>query len=150
MLSVPADPVEAQSAFESCVRARIGSRVLIVDDSSTVRSVVRKVLQASRYRIESHEAADGATALGRAMNEHFDIVFLDCIMPDQDGFETLSHLRSLRPDIKVVMMTAASDPALAERARAEGANDLLFKPFYGKDIDGVLNRLFGLARPPSA
>ena len=49
--------------------------------------------------------------------------------------------------MKVVMMTGTRDVRIEDRARAEGAKDFLYKPFFAKDIDAVLNRLFGLALP---
>ena len=77
--------------MERCIRARLPKRVLIVDDSSTVRSVVRKVLQASRFKLEAEEAADGSAAIELAKKKRFDIVFLDCQMPGLDGFATFAE-----------------------------------------------------------
>ena len=48
--------------------------------------------------------------------------------------------------MKVVMITGTRDHRIEDRARSEGAKDFLFKPFFAKDIDAVLNRLFGLAK----
>jgi CheY-like chemotaxis protein len=145
-LAKPMDLQETRDLIDCCIRARLPQRVLIVDDSSTVRSVVRKVLQASRCKLEAEEAADGTVAIELAKKQRFDIVFLDCQMPGIDGFETLSILRRTQPDLKVVMMTGTKDHRLEDRARTEGAKDFLFKPFFAKDIDAVLNRMFGLAR----
>ena len=149
VLAKPIDAGEAQALLDGCVRARIPNRVLVVDDSSTVRSVVRKVLQASRFRLESDEAEEGFAALERARQHRYDIVFLDCNMPGLDGFATLAELRRNHPHMQVVMITGSSDDSLAHKARAAGAKDLLFKPFYAKDIDAILKRLFGLT-PPKA
>jgi CheY-like chemotaxis protein len=143
-LGKPLDAAEAQAVLGACVRARIPNLALIVDDSSTMRSVVRKVLQASRFRFETVEAAEGNAAIELARKQRFEVVFLDCNMPGLDGFDTLAELRRTQPDIKVVMITAANDQTLADKARAAGAQDLLFKPFYAKDIDAILRRLFGL------
>jgi CheY-like chemotaxis protein len=150
VVTAPIDPARALSLLDGCVRARFANRVLIVDDSSTVRSVVKKVLQASRFHLDPHEAGDGSVAIERAQSEHFDIVFLDCNMPGLDGFSTLSELQRIRPDVKVVMMTASADGSTADRAKAAGAHHLLMKPFYAKDIDAVLNRVFGLHAPEAA
>jgi len=49
--------------------------------------------------------------------------------------------------MKVVMMTGTRDVRIEDRARAGGAQDFLYKPFFAKDIDAALNRLFGLALP---
>jgi CheY-like chemotaxis protein len=147
VLAKPIEPRELDELIRHCVRARVPSRVLIVDDSSTVRSVIRKVLGGTRYRLEPEEADDGATAIERAKKQRFDIVFLDCQMPGVDGFATLEALKSSHPDTKVVMITGTRDVRIEDRARAEGARDFLYKPFFAKDMDAVLNRLFGLMRP---
>jgi CheY-like chemotaxis protein len=147
VLAKPIDIREARDVIEHCVRARLPNRALIVDDSSTVRTVIRKVMQASRYRLEAEEAATGAGAIAQADQQRSDIIFLDCHMPDMDGFATLDALTRAHPGTKVVMMTRTRDMRFEDRARAEGACDFLYKPFYPKDIDAVLNRLFGLMRP---
>jgi len=145
-LAKPIDLQETRDMLACCIRARLPQRVLIVDDSSTVRSVVRKVLLASRCKLTAEEAADGASAIEMAKKQRFDIVFLDCQMPGLDGFATLSALKGAHPDLKVVMITGTRDHRIEDRARTEGAKDFLFKPFFAKDIDAVLNRIFGLAK----
>ena len=146
-LAKPIDLQEAGELFDKCISARLPRRVLIVDDSSTVRSVVRKVLLASRLKIEAEEAVDGETAIEAAKKQKFDIVFLDCQMPGIDGFAALAEFKNAHPQMKVVMITGTRDVRIEDRARAEGATDFLYKPFFAKDIDAVLNRLFGLIRP---
>jgi CheY-like chemotaxis protein len=146
-LAKPINLQEACDLIDRCIRARLPKRILIVDDSSTVRSVIRKVLQASRFRLEPAEAEDGSVAIERAKKQRFDIAFVDYQMPGLDGFATLAELRRAHPDMKLVMMTGTRDVRIEDRARAEGARDFLYKPFFAKDIDAVLNRLFGLALP---
>jgi CheY-like chemotaxis protein len=144
LLAKPIDPAEVTRLVGNCIRARLPNRVLIVDDSSTMRSIVRKVLQASRFKLDAEEAGEGTAAIERTGAQRFDIVFLDCHMPGIDGFATLSELKRVQPDIKIVMITGTRDMRIEDRARAEGARDFLYKPFFAKDIDAVLNRLFGL------
>jgi CheY-like chemotaxis protein len=148
--SALAKPINLQEACDligRCIRARLPKRILIVDDSSTVRSVIRKVLQASRFKLEAVEAGDGSVAIELAKKQRFDITLLDIHMPGIDGFTTLAELRRAHPDMKLVMMTGTRDVRIEDRARASGAKDFLYKPFFAKDIDAVLNRLFGLALP---
>ena len=147
VLAKPIEMQELEGLLANCVRARLPNRALIVDDSSTMRSVIRKVLQASRFRFEADEAEAGAAAIEQVAKQHFDMIFLDCHMPGLDGFATLVEVRRMRPDTKVVMMTGTRDVRIEDRAHAEGARDFLYKPFFAKDIDAVLNRLFGLMRP---
>ena len=146
-LAKPIDLQETRDLIDVCTHARLPKRVLIVDDSSTVRSVIRKVLQASRFKLKAEEAEDGSVAIVLAKRQRFDIVFLDCQMPVIDGFTALGEFNRAHPDMKVVMMTGTRDIRIEDRARAEGAKDFLYKPFFAKDIDAVLNRLFGLTQP---
>jgi CheY-like chemotaxis protein len=148
VLAKPIDIQEARDVIERCIRARALNRVLIVDDSSTVRSVVRKVLQASAFRMEAEEASDGAEAIARAKNQRFDLIFLDCQMPNVDGFAALAALKISQSNAKVIMMTGTRDIRIEDRARAEGCAEFLYKPFFAKDIDALLARLMGLMRVP--
>lgn len=145
-LAKPIDQTEASELIERCVKARLPKNVLIVDDAATVRSVVLKVMQASRFKLNAEEAEDGASALALAKRKQFDVVFLDYQMPGLDGFATLAQIRMAHPGTQVVMITGTRDHRIEDRARAEGAKDFLFKPFFAKDVDMVLNRLFGLTR----
>jgi CheY-like chemotaxis protein len=148
VLAKPLDQQELRRLIESCVRARLSNRVLIVDDSSTVRSVVRKVLLASRgFRLNLDEAEDGAKAIALVGQQRYDVVFLDCHMPGLDGFATLSEIRKTRPETRVVMITGTRDIRIEDRARADGASDFLYKPFFAHEIDALLSRQFGLMRP---
>jgi CheY-like chemotaxis protein len=119
-------------------------RALIVDDSGTMRSIVRKILLASRFRLEVFDAQEGYEALEQIRTGKFDLVFLDYNMPGLNGIETLSEIKREFPRTEVVLMTSTPDEAMAERARAAGAAAFLKKPFYPSDIDAVLHRLFGI------
>ena len=144
ILARPFGMSEAGAMIDVCTRARLPKRILVVDDSATVRAVVRKVLQTSRFRLDVGEAEDGKSALEQAAKQRFDLVLLDCMMPSLDGFATLDQLKRAQHDLHVVMITGMRDARLEDRVRASGANDFLFKPFYANDVDNVLRRLFGL------
>lgn len=146
-LAKPIQPEEAHKLFVACLRARSSNRMLLVDDSSTVRSVIRKVLQSCTYRFDVEEAGDGVTALQQAGKQHFDLVLLDCNMPGIDSFTTLGMFLQSHADTMMVMITTTNNSKAADKARASGAHGVLFKPFYAKDIDVVMNRLYGLMPP---
>jgi CheY-like chemotaxis protein len=134
---------EARDLVERCIRAR-RSRVLLVDDSATMRSIVRKILASSRFPLEVFEAQEGVEALRQIASGKFDIVFLDYNMPGLNGVETLAEIKRQYPKLEVVMITSTAEEAVAERARAAGAAAFIKKPFYPADIDAVLHRIFGL------
>ena len=140
----PGNLDEARKLIDGCVRSRMPLKVLVVDDSSTMRGIVRKILGATRFRIQVTEAEDGTAAIVMVKDAPHDICFLDYNMPGLDGVATLSALKRERADLRIVIMTSAQDAALGERARAAGADGFLKKPFYPSDIDDVLHRLCGL------
>lgn len=144
MVPRPSSLEEARRAVELCVRVKIPTRVLIVDDSSTMRGIVRKILSASRFALDIHEASEGIDAVNQLRTGNFGIVFLDYNMPGLNGFETLSEIKRENPNVAVVMMTSTLDNAIADRAHAAGAHAFLKKPFYPADIDTVLVRYFGM------
>jgi len=102
---------------------------LIVDDSSVIRKVARRILEGLEFRIA--EAENGEEAIGRCQNEMPDAILLDWNMPKMDGYEFLRLLRRLpsgdKP--KVVFCTTENDVAHIARALHAGANEYIMKPF---------------------
>jgi DNA-binding NtrC family response regulator len=143
----PFKPDKIETIVKSYRRLSGPVRVLVVDDCSAVRAVIRKVLDGSIFRIEVEDAPDGEAALARCQAGGFDIVFLDCNMPGLDGLATLDRLIAHELRIKVVMM---SDQWNADReldALMRGAIAFLRKPFYPSDVDAVLHGLYGIRSP---
>lgn len=143
-LARPKNADEASKLVELCVRAKIPTRVLIVDDSSTMRSIVRKILSASRFTLNVQEVSEGEKALEQLNSGRYDLVFLDYNMPGLNGIETLTQIKRSVPNVSVVIMTSAVSDSVIARAQAAGALAFLKKPFYPADIDTVLERHFGL------
>jgi len=139
----PTDLEEARRLVEGSIRVRLPSRVLVVDDSATMRSIVRKILTATRFPLEVTEVAQGVEAIEVARDTAFDIVFLDYNMPGFNGLETMAEFRREKRRVTFVLMTSTQDDALAERTRAQGAT-FLKKPFFLADIEAVLCGFYGL------
>ncbi len=102
---------------------------LVVDDSSVIRKVARRILEGLEFQIS--EAEDGEDALTACRKEMPDAILLDWNMPKMDGYEFLRMLRRLpdgdRP--KVVFCTTENDVAHIARALHAGANEYIMKPF---------------------
>jgi len=94
-------------------------RVLIVDDNEDVRRIL--ALRLSRAGYEVGGAADGREALAALRGGHWDLVLLDLVMPELDGFEFLAEVRDERSAPPVVVITQYDDPANRQRALALGA-----------------------------
>ena len=139
----PSGMGEAKSLVEKAVRLRLPSRVMVVDNSSTMRSIVRKILVATRFPLEIREVAQGSEALELARQLEFDLIFLDHNMPGFRGLETMGELRREKRNPVFVLITSLQDEAVARRARALGAA-FLKKPFYLADIEAVICAYYGL------
>ena len=144
IVAKPAMIEQAKVLIDRCIKLRIPSHVLVVDDSATMRNIVRKLLTGIRFPLEIAEAEEGIAALKQIASGKFDFVFLDYSMPGLNGIETLSEIKRQYPKVQVVIMTSVPDEAVAERARAAGAAAFLRKPFYPADIDAVLQGIYGL------
>jgi CheY-like chemotaxis protein len=134
---------EAKWLLDRSLRVRLTTRVLVVDDSATMRSIVRKTLMATRFPLEMGEASDGAAAIDLVRDDDFDVIFIDQNMPDVSGLETLARIKTVKPDVTAVIMTSTSNDELAADARALGAA-FLKKPFFPADIENVLCGFYGL------
>jgi CheY-like chemotaxis protein len=139
----PSELVEATRLMDRSIRVRLPSRVLVLDDSATMRSIVRKILLATRFPLELSEAEQGAEAIELARKINFDIVFLDYNLPGFTGLETMAEFKREKRNPTFVLITSAQDQAVGARARAQGAI-FLKKPFFPADIDAVLCSFYGL------
>jgi len=137
----PKNTEEARRSIEQYVRMRTPKRVLIVDDSSTMRGIVRKILSGCRYALEVSEAEEGIAAL-KNIGRGVDLVLLDYNMPGFNGIETLTEIKRVAPHVNVVIMTSTESLRLAAQAHASGAAGFLRKPFYPTDIDEILDRIY--------
>jgi CheY-like chemotaxis protein len=139
----PADLHDARRLLAGAIRLQSPSRVLLVDDSPTMRSIVRKVLAATRFPLDVTEADQGGQALALARAHAFDFVLFDYNLPGLSGLEAIAELRRARRYPAFILMTSAGDAALAEKARAQGVV-FLKKPFYPADIERILCSFHGL------
>jgi CheY-like chemotaxis protein len=139
----PNNLTEAKRLMESSIRVRLPSRVLVVDDSATMRSIVKKILAATRFPLEVSEVGQGFEAIELARKTAFDIVFLDYNLPGFSGLETMAEFLREKRRPTFVLMTSTPDEAIAGRARAHGAA-FLKKPFFPADIEAVLCSFYGL------
>jgi two-component system, chemotaxis family, chemotaxis protein CheY len=119
---------------------------LVVDDSSVIRKVARRILEGLDFQIV--EAEDGEKALEICKRELPDAILLDWNMPVMDGFEFLGNLRRLPggDQPKVVFCTTENGIDHITRALDAGANEYIMKPF-DKDIVAAKFQEVGLLQP---
>ncbi len=116
------------------------TKVLVVDDSYTVRQVTSRLLK--RHQFEAFQAKDGVDALLSMEEDLPDIVLLDIEMPKMDGFEVLEKMRASDrlKNIPVIMITSRSGEKHRLRAVQAGANAYLTKPYLEEDLLMLLKR----------
>jgi adenylate cyclase len=103
--------------------------ILVVDDDPVSRTMLTRLLEQDPYRVDT--AADGRQALEKLDAEPFDVVLLDVLMPELDGYEVLARMKEddVLRHIPVLMITAIDDVQSAVRCIELGADDYLPKPF---------------------
>lgn len=107
-------------------------KVLIADDSSFARRLVRSYLQDTEFNVVA-EAANGLEAVARFKEQSPDLVVLDIIMPEQDGAAALGQLIQLDPNARVVMLSSLGTEDAVSQCLAAGAKTFIQKPFE-KDV----------------
>ncbi len=122
-------------------------KALIVDDTKTIRRILRRVLTRSIFRLDIQDAGSGERAVAMCRDTAFDLILLDVNMPGLDGIETLRQIRARDTDCKVVMISAEHNDDLVARALELGAAAFLHKPFFAHDVDRALHKALGLKLP---
>jgi DNA-binding response OmpR family regulator len=115
-----------------------GSSVLIVDDDESIRIILAEVLAKEGYDIA--EAETGEEALEMLRQRDFDVVLTDLMMPVTDGMELLTIIRKLKPETRVIMITAFATIESAVEAMRKGASDYIAKPFDAEDVRKIVKR----------
>jgi two-component system chemotaxis response regulator CheY len=119
----------------------MAQRVLVVDDSFYMRTMLKNMLSDAGYNIVG-EAADGETALRMARETNPDLVTLDLILPDNTGLDVLKGIHKDNPNMKVIIVSAVGQEAIVSEAIDSGAKAYIVKPFAeDKVLDIVSNVL---------
>jgi two-component system chemotaxis response regulator CheY len=117
-------------------------KLLIVDDSNIIRKAIEKYT--AKYPLELvGTAADGKKGLELFKATLPDLVTLDITMPEMDGLTTLKEMMKVKPDSKVIIISAQSDKSTILEALEEGAVDFIAKPFNEEKLDAIFAALFG-------
>jgi two-component system, chemotaxis family, chemotaxis protein CheY len=107
-------------------------KILIVDDSSMSRRMLRRIVESAGHEVI--EAEEGAAGLERFFLERPDLVFLDLTMKDIYGLEVLARLREIDPEARVIIASADIQDSTRAMVEAAGANDFINKPFSPEKV----------------
>jgi two-component system KDP operon response regulator KdpE len=120
--------------------------ILVVDDEPRMIQFIRMNLELEGYRVI--QASNGLEALDKVRDELPDLVIMDVMMPDLDGFETLRILRETS-DVPVIMLTVKAEEDDIVRGLRLGADDYVTKPFSPRELSSRVEALLRRAELPT-
>ncbi|MGE5480267.1 MAG: response regulator [Chloroflexota bacterium] len=120
-------------------------RVLVIEDERKVASFIKHGLEEERYIVEV--ANDGIAGLEMALNNHFDAILLDIMLPGKDGFSVLKEVRDSGVQTPVLMLTARGTTEDRVAGLDMGADDYLPKPFSFEELAARLRSILRRSQP---
>ena len=106
-------------------------KILIVDDEQKIREMIKKYAEFEGYRTD--EASDGMEAVEKARTNSYDLIIMDIMMPDLDGFSAVREIRKTK-DVPVIMLSARGEEYDRIHGFEVGADDYVVKPFSPKEL----------------
>lgn len=107
-------------------------KILVVDDEEILRMLITETLEFEGYQIV--EAEDGRVGYEKMIDENFDLIILDYMMPHMTGMDVLEKVYSLELNIPIIMLTAKSQQADRDLAHQYGASHFMAKPFSPAEL----------------
>ncbi len=114
-------------------------KIMVVDDDMLGREYLCETLRRNRYAVVA--ASDGQQAIAKLAKERCDAIFLDMKMPGMCGMDVLEKVKSIHPEITVILMTAYGTIETAVEAMKKGAYDYIIKPFSPDQIELLISRI---------
>ena len=119
----------------------MGYRILVADDEDNIRRIIRKYAEFEGHTVV--EAANGMEAVSLCRTESFDILIIDIMMPELDGFSACREIRR-RSDVPIIMLSARGEEYDRINGFELGVDDYIVKPFSPKElmlrVDAILKR----------
>jgi DNA-binding response OmpR family regulator len=120
-------------------------RILVIDDDSAIRKMLKKSLERSGYEVMA--ASDGQKGLDLHKETPADLIITDVIMPNKEGLETIIEFRRDFPGVKIIAISGGGEigpEGYLKAAMAFGADKALAKPLELKELVKVVEKLLGL------
>ncbi len=116
------------------------ARVLIADDASFMRQMIREIIEPEGYEVVG-EATNGVEAVEQYQQLHPDLVTMDIVMPKRSGIDAVKGILAEDPSARVVMCSALGQETLVMEALQAGAKDFIVKPFKPDAVIETMNNL---------
>ena len=119
----------------------VASKILIVDDASFMRSVLKDIIKSNGLASEIFEAGDGIEGVKSFLKIKPDLVTMDVNMPKADGIQALRAILKIDPTAKVIMISSVEEKHIVQDAIKLGARDYVVKPFDRSNVPLVINKV---------
>ena len=117
-------------------------KILVVDDEFRIRQIIRKYAEFEGYEVD--EAVDGMQAIQVCRKENFDLIIMDVMMPELDGFSACREIKKFKPNTPIIMLSARGEEYDKIHGFELGIDDYVVKPFSPKElmmrVNAVLKR----------
>ncbi|MGI4750351.1 MAG: response regulator transcription factor [Janthinobacterium lividum] len=120
-------------------------RILLVEDEEKVSSFIKKGLEENQYSVEL--ASDGAIALRQVLNNNYDLIILDVMLPYVSGIEICRQIRIKTEQLPILMLTALGTVEDKVAGFKAGADDYLLKPFHFNELLARIEALLRRKKP---
>lgn len=141
-------PIDTMQKTQELIRGE--GHILVVDDEEMIRRLSEEILSFLGYTV--HTCSDGIEAIDyyRANEQKVDLVILDVMMQKMDGYETYRHLRGIRDDVRVIIMTGYSLKEDTHQTIVKGVAGFIKKPFEGAELSRLIHEVMTTGHSSSA
>jgi DNA-binding response OmpR family regulator len=122
-------------------------RILVAEDDAPLADFICEELRREQFAV--HAVADGGEAQELASNQNYDLVILDLTLPGAPGLDVLRGIRSIKPDLPVLIITGATKVEERVRGLDAGADDYVLKPFVFAELSARIRAVLRRARRPA-
>ncbi len=119
----------------------VASKILIVDDASFMRNVLKDIIKSNGLASEIFEAGDGIEGVKKFLKIKPDLVTMDVNMPKADGIQALRAILKIDPTAKVIMISSVEEKHIVQDAMKIGARDYVVKPFDRSNVPLIINKV---------
>ncbi len=108
------------------------TRILITDDEAKIREMIRKYAEFEGFEVD--EAVDGMEAVSKCLSNQYDLVVMDIMMPNLDGFSASKEIRKTNPSMPIILLSALGEEYDRIHGFDIGVDDYVVKPFSSKEL----------------
>lgn len=108
------------------------AKILIVDDEQKIREMIRKYAEYEGFSVD--EAKDGMEAVNLCADHNYDLVVMDVMMPNLDGFSAVKEIKKDHPELPFIMLSALGEEYDRVHGFDVGVDDYVVKPFFSKEL----------------